>query len=69
MANGMRASAKSAGSEGTWPEMSVFKACDVRGRYGSEVTPELAERLGRAVGTEADGPLWWEGTCAPARAR
>lgn len=30
----------------------IFKACDVRGRYGSEVTPEIAERLGRAVGTE-----------------
>lgn len=35
--------------------MSVFKACDARGHYGSEVTTELAEQLGRAVGTELGG--------------
>lgn len=31
--------------------MSIFKACDVRGVYGEELTEELALRLGRAVGT------------------
>jgi len=32
--------------------MSVFKACDIRGRYGSELTPAFAQALGRAVGAE-----------------
>lgn len=35
--------------------MSIFKACDIRGRYGAELTPEVAERLGLAVGTELTG--------------
>lgn len=35
--------------------MSIFKACDIRGRYGRDLTPEIAERLGLAVGTELSG--------------
>jgi phosphomannomutase/phosphoglucomutase len=35
--------------------MSIFKACDIRGRYGRDLTPQIAERLGRAVGTELGG--------------
>ena len=35
--------------------MSVFKACDIRGRYGSELTPAFAASLGRAVGAELAG--------------
>jgi phosphomannomutase/phosphoglucomutase len=35
--------------------MSIFKACDIRGRYGGDLTPQIAERLGRAVGTELGG--------------
>jgi phosphomannomutase/phosphoglucomutase len=35
--------------------MSIFKACDIRGRYGKDLTPEIAERLGRAVGSELGG--------------
>lgn len=35
--------------------MSIFKACDIRGRYGLDLTPEVAERLGLAVGTELTG--------------
>jgi phosphomannomutase/phosphoglucomutase len=33
-------------------EMSIFKACDIRGRYGADLTLEVAEQLGLAVGTE-----------------
>jgi phosphomannomutase/phosphoglucomutase len=41
-------------SEGIYgvSEMSIFKACDIRGRYGTDLTPEIAEHLGLAVGTE-----------------
>lgn len=35
--------------------MSIFKACDVRGRYGEDLTPEIARRLGLAVGTTLAG--------------
>ena len=35
--------------------MSIFKACDVRGRYGPDLTPGVAEKLGRAVGTILTG--------------
>jgi phosphomannomutase/phosphoglucomutase len=35
--------------------MTIFKACDIRGRYGRDLTPQIAERLGRAVGTELGG--------------
>lgn len=31
--------------------MSIFKACDVRGVYGEDLTEEEALRIGRAVGT------------------
>ncbi|MCM8763988.1 MAG: phosphomannomutase/phosphoglucomutase [Candidatus Omnitrophica bacterium] len=31
--------------------MSIFKACDIRGRYGDELTEEIAYRIGRAIGT------------------
>lgn len=30
--------------------MSIFKACDIRGRYGDALTSEVARRLGRAIG-------------------
>ena len=29
--------------------MSIYKACDIRGVAGSDLTPELYERLGRAI--------------------
>jgi phosphomannomutase/phosphoglucomutase len=35
--------------------VSIFKACDVRGRYGTELTRDVAARLGRAVGSELAG--------------
>jgi phosphomannomutase / phosphoglucomutase len=35
--------------------MSIFKACDIRGRYGSELTAPVAYQLGRAVGAELAG--------------
>ena len=35
--------------------MSIFKACDVRGRYGSDLTPAVALRFGRAMGAEMAG--------------
>ncbi len=35
--------------------MSIFKACDIRGQYGTELTAEIAGQLGRAVGTELRG--------------
>lgn len=31
--------------------MSIYKECDIRGVVGDELTPALAERIGRAVGT------------------
>ena len=34
--------------------LSVFKGCDIRGRYRSELTPEFALDLGRAVGTRLE---------------
>ncbi|MCD6518780.1 MAG: phosphomannomutase/phosphoglucomutase [Anaerolineae bacterium] len=35
--------------------MSVFKACDIRGVYGKELDEGFAYRLGRAVGSRAQG--------------
>ena len=35
--------------------MSIFKACDIRGEYGTELTEGLAERLGQVVGTRLRG--------------
>jgi phosphomannomutase/phosphoglucomutase len=35
--------------------MTVFKACDIRGHYGTELTPAFAERLGMAVGAQLGG--------------
>jgi phosphomannomutase/phosphoglucomutase len=35
--------------------MSIFKACDVRGQYGTELTTGIADQLGRAIGTELAG--------------
>jgi phosphomannomutase/phosphoglucomutase len=37
--------------------MGIFKACDIRGRYGADLTPEVAEQLGLAVGTELAGQV------------
>ena len=36
--------------------LSGFKECDIRGEYGTEVTPEVAYRLGRAVGSLTKNP-------------
>ena len=35
--------------------MSIFKACDIRGEYGRELTEAHARRLGQAVGTRLRG--------------
>lgn len=35
--------------------MSIFKACDVRGIYPSEISEETAYRIGRAIATIIDG--------------
>ena len=35
--------------------MSIYKECDIRGVVGDELTPVLAERIGRAVGTVMAG--------------
>ncbi len=35
--------------------MSIFKVCDIRGVYGTELTDDTAERLGRAVGARLAG--------------
>ena len=35
--------------------MSVFKACDIRGRYGAALNPGLALQVGRAVGSKLRG--------------
>ena len=37
--------------------MSIFKACDVRGTYGRDLTPEVGEHVGRAVGSELTGKV------------
>lgn len=37
------------------PCMSIFKPCDIRGRYGTELTPDIGRALGRAVGSERPG--------------
>jgi phosphomannomutase/phosphoglucomutase len=34
--------------------MSIFKACDIRGTYGEDLTEEIAADIGRAVGTLVD---------------
>ncbi|MCM8814574.1 MAG: phosphomannomutase/phosphoglucomutase [Candidatus Omnitrophica bacterium] len=31
--------------------MSIFKACDIRGKYGVELTEEIAYKIGKAIGT------------------
>ncbi len=31
--------------------MSIFKACDIRGKYGEELTDDIAFRIGRATAT------------------
>jgi phosphomannomutase/phosphoglucomutase len=36
--------------------LSAFKECDIRGEFGTEVTPEVAYRLGRAVGSVTKSP-------------
>ena len=36
-------------------DFSVFKGCDIRGRFGRELTPEFALDLGRTVGTRLQG--------------
>ena len=35
--------------------MSIFKDCDIRGIYGSELDEDTAHRLGRAVGARIGG--------------
>ena len=35
--------------------MSIFKMCDIRGVYGSEIVSDTAYRLGRAVGDRLSG--------------
>lgn len=37
--------------------MSIFKACDVRGKFGAELSAEIAEPIGRAIGSELTGKL------------
>jgi len=34
---------------------SIFKDCDIRGLFGSDLTPEIAYRIGRAVGAKLPG--------------
>jgi phosphomannomutase/phosphoglucomutase len=36
--------------------LTGFKECDIRGEFGTEVTPELAYRLGRAIGSVTKKP-------------
>jgi phosphomannomutase/phosphoglucomutase len=36
--------------------LSAFKECDIRGEFGAEVTPGVAYRLGRAVGSVTRNP-------------
>ncbi|MCM8817313.1 MAG: phosphomannomutase/phosphoglucomutase [Candidatus Omnitrophica bacterium] len=35
--------------------MSIFKACDIRGKYGEELTDHIAFKIGRAVATMCEG--------------
>lgn len=35
--------------------MTIFKACDIRGRYGAELTTDAAEALGWAIGADLAG--------------
>ena len=35
--------------------MSIFKACDIRGQYGVDLTEAIAQRLGRVVGARLQG--------------
>ncbi len=35
--------------------MSIFKACDIRGRYGADLDPTIALAVGRAVGSMLTG--------------
>lgn len=35
--------------------MSIFKACDIRGKFGAELSAEIAELIGRAIGSELTG--------------
>jgi len=35
--------------------MGIFKACDVRGAYGQDLTDDIVYRIGRALGTLAGG--------------
>ena len=35
--------------------MSIYKACDIRGVYGQDLTEAETERIGQAIGTMADG--------------
>src|SRR3954471_21164088 len=35
--------------------MSIFKACDIRGKVGPELGPDVARLIGRAVGSELAG--------------
>jgi phosphomannomutase/phosphoglucomutase len=35
--------------------VSIFKACDIRGRYGSELNADVAGPIGRAIGSELAG--------------
>jgi phosphomannomutase/phosphoglucomutase len=37
--------------------MSIFKPCDIRGRYGAELEPGIAGRIGRAIGSELSGRI------------
>ena len=36
--------------------LTGFKECDIRGEFGNEITPELAYRLGRAIGSVTRDP-------------
>ena len=35
--------------------MSIFKAYDIRGVYGKDITEEVAQRIGKALGTILNG--------------
>ena len=40
-------------------DTSIFKAYDVRGKVGSQLNPEVCERIGKAMGDwlPVDGPV------------
>jgi len=40
-----------------WGNMGVFKACDIRGAYGQDLTDDIVYRIGRALGTLAGGKV------------